>query len=540
MNRTNPLNYDHFAVELADGKYIGPFRTWRQADIEKKHRSGKFIVKCTGIGELQPFERSDGTLVDLGTLTNPKPLDLSTPLTFPTPTQPAPSASSTPAPTDEVGPPIIPERSSGKVTYTAEHAKVDAGAEERVKRQEEHVKKFGIAMAPPIYAPGFVTEKIGGENFTVSHRKHHEMPLTSSGLSGIRDAVRAEKRADVVIRPGNLRMNDDGLLYRIDGAKDAEGKPRTIVLEENGIRQLCARMNDQFPRAAEFLTVLDPVDRAYAFNKQIAKVDPEAELKLRTRLTENGLRSVYAVVGKSYSVFDADRIADLLVEPFARLDKQFGAENAPKGMALYRPDDSSMRVDAIWHADSIVNLAAGDVFKAGLRFRSSDSGGGSIKADLLVWRNLCKNLIIIDKASVEVLRRTHRGSMEGISVDLTAATTKAEEFIKGFATDWGFLRNAPVSKVEIYGETYETVPLALKALVDQGRIDGLTATNAAVEALLSGYAKEPGNGSLADIINAVTRAAHESKFDFEKQEKIERAAGELVPVLVKAAHRSLD
>ena len=540
MNRTNPLNYDHFAVELADGKYIGPFRTWRQADIEKKHRSGKFIVKCTGIGELQPFERSDGTLVDLGTLTNPKPLDLSTPLTFPTPTQPASSASSTPAPTDEVGPPIIPERSSGKVTYTAEHAKVDAGAEERVKRQEEHVKKFGIAMAPPIYAPGFVTEKIGGENFTVSHRKHHEMPLTSSGLSGIRDAVRAEKRADVVIRPGNLRMNDDGLLYRIDGAKDAEGKPRTIVLEENGIRQLCARMNDQFPRAAEFLTVLDPVDRAYAFNKQIAKVDPEAELKLRTRLTENGLRSVYAVVGKSYSVFDADRIADLLVEPFARLDKQFGAENAPKGMALYRPDDSSMRVDAIWHADSIVNLAAGDVFKAGLRFRSSDSGGGSIKADLLVWRNLCKNLIIIDKASVEVLRRTHRGSMEGISVDLTAATTKAEEFIKGFATDWGFLRNAPVSKVEIYGETYETVPLALKALVDQGRIDGLTATNAAVEALLSGYAKEPGNGSLADIINAVTRAAHESKFDFEKQEKIERAAGELVPVLVKAAHRSLD
>ena len=199
-----------------------------------------------------------------------------------------------------------------------------------------------------------------------------------------------------------------------------------------------------------------------------------------------------------------------------------------------------MRVDAIWHADSIVNLAAGDVFKAGLRFRSSDSGGGSIKADLLVWRNLCKNLIIIDKASVEVLRRTHRGSMDGIAVDLTAATAKAEEFIKGFADDWGFLRKAPVSKVEIYGEKYDTVPLALKALVDQGRIDGLTATNAAVEALLSGYASEPGNGSLADIINAVTRAAHTAKFDFEKQEKIEKAAGELVPILVKAAHRALD
>ena len=130
--------------------------------------------------------------------------------------------------------------------------------------------------------------------------------------------------------------------------------------------------------------------------------------------------------------------------------------------------------------------------------------------------------------------------MDGIIVDLTAATAKAQELIKGFANDWGFLRRAPVSKIEIYGEKYDTVPEALKALVDQGRIDGMTATNAAVEALLSGFAREPGNGSLADIINAVTRAAHEGKFGIDRQEKIERAAGDLVPVLVKAAHRALD
>ena len=153
---------------------------------------------------------------------------------------------------------------------------------------------------------------------------------------------------------------------------------------------------------------------------------------------------------------------------------------------------------------------------AAWRFRSSDSGGGSIKADLLVWRNLCKNLIIIDKKSVEVLRRTHRGSMEGIVVDLTAATERAKEFISGFAKDWGYLRAAPVSKVEIYGETYNT----------------------AVEALLRGWSKEPGH-TLADIINAVTRAAHETKFGLDKQEKIEKAAGELVPVLVRSAQKAL-
>jgi hypothetical protein len=515
------LNYDQYAVELTDGKFIGPFKTWGQATVAKAHNSGVCITRCTGIGELQPDTNADGTITDRGTITNPKRQEVSM------------------KNDDTVGQPIIPEppRQSGQVTYTAQHAAVDADAAERVARQEAHVKQFGIAMAPPIYAPGFVTEKLGGENFHISHTEHGQMPRTIDGLQGIKAAVKAEQRMDAVIHPQRLRMLPNGLLYRTDGVKNTDGTPRTIIMEDNGLRQMCARLSDQFPRAADFLSVLDPADRAEVFNKQIVKVDENFEFKTRTRMTENGLRSIYAVVGKTYSAFDADRIADVLADPFKEMSIEFG-DNVPRGMSLYRPDDSSMRVDAIWHADSIVNLAAGDVFKAGLRFRSSDSGGGSIKADLMVWRNLCKNLIIIDNASVEVLRRTHRGSMDGIVVDLTAATARAQELIKGFANDWGFLRSKPVSKVEIYGEQYDTVPEALKALVDQGRIDGLTATNAAVEALLSGYAKEPGNGSLADIINAVTRAAHEGKFGIDRQEKIEKAAGDLVPVLVKAAHRA--
>ena len=73
--------------------------------------------------------------------------------------------------------------------------------------------------------------------------------------------------------------------------------------------------------------------------------------------------------------------------------------------------------DSLWQglAGSSVTCAP-VVGPDGAVYVLSDSGGGSIKADLLVWRNLCKNLIIIDKKSVEVLRRTHRGSMDGIVV----------------------------------------------------------------------------------------------------------------------------
>lgn len=534
MQFNTRLTYDHFAVQTEDGTYRGPFKTWTAADLDRSHKGGKYIVRCTGIGELQPLLQSDGSFYDLGTIKNPKqPSEVTMSDKNKNTDTVGDPMYTTPEITDEV------QRTSGQVTYTAAHAAVDKQAEERVKRHEEHVKKFGIAMAPPIYAPGFVTEKLGGENFHLSHKEHGQMPRTIEGLQGIKEAVRTERRQDLVLNPATLRMTPTGRIYRANGVRNPDGSPKTLLLEDNGLRQLCARLSDQFPRAAEFLSVLDPADRAEVFNKQILKVDPDFEIKARTRLPGAPERSIYAFVGKTYSAFDADRIADVLSDPFREMELEFG-ENVPRGLAMYKPDDSSMRVDAIWHADSIVNLAAGDVFKAGLRFRSSDSGGGSIKADLLVWRNLCKNLIIIDNASVEVLRRTHRGSMDNIVVDLTAATAKARDLIEGFSKDWGFLRRAPVKSVEIYGEKYDTVPEALKALVDQGRIDGLTATNAAVEALLSGYAREPGNGSLADIINVVTRAAHEGKFGIERQEKIERAAGQLVPVLVKAAHRALD
>ena len=271
---SNNLKYDHYAVELPNGKYVGPYKTWAHAELAKSHNSGKYIVKCTGIGELQPFERADGSIVDLGTISNPKPLDLSAPLKL------NPNENSMPNNDDTAGGPIYdaqpePQRTSGQVTYTAAHAAVDKEAEERVKRHQAHVEKFGIAMAPPLYAPGFVTEKLGGENFHISHTEHKSMPRTADGLAGIKEAVKSERRRDLVIYPQRLRMTQNGLLYRSDGVRNADGSPKTIVLEDNGLRQLCARLNDQFPRAADFLKVLDPADRAEVFNKQIVKVDPE-------------------------------------------------------------------------------------------------------------------------------------------------------------------------------------------------------------------------------------------------------------------------
>ena len=76
MDKTiNTLKYDNYAVQLPNGKYLGPFKTWALATLSKVHNDGKYIVKCTGIGELEPYTRSDGTVIDLGPMWNAAGID---------------------------------------------------------------------------------------------------------------------------------------------------------------------------------------------------------------------------------------------------------------------------------------------------------------------------------------------------------------------------------------------------------------------------------------------------------------------------------
>ena len=522
---TKTLNYDHYAVELQNGSYLGPFRNWQHAEISKSHNSGKFILRCTGIGELQPFVAADGSVYDCGTIDKPSNILVS-----------GPAASNI----TEKSMTSPNDNNSGRLTYTGQGktGEVLQSSADRIARQEEHMSKFGIKLPPPVFAPGSLTDSgTASEMFHISHVEHSQKPLVTETLKAINEAVRAENRMDMVIHPATLRMSDDGRIFRENGRRHVDGRPVTLALEPNGLRQLCARLPEQFPRAGDFLMALDPKDRAEAFNAQIRKANPESELKTRTRFLGGTDRSVYAFVGKTYAAFDADRIATTLLSPFEELQAEYGEAGAPRGAGLYRADDSSLRVDAIWHADTIVDAGAGDVFKVGLRFRSSDSGGGSIKADLIAWRNRCLNFIIIGQGGVEILRRTHRGSIDDVSVDLTAATEKAREFVKGFAQDWGLLRSTKIDRIKLWGEEYDSVPEALKAMVDMGKIDGVTANAVATESLLSAWTQEAGN-SLADLINAVTRYAHTSKIGIDRQEKVERAAGDLVPVLVREANRA--
>ena len=44
------------------------------------------------------------------------------------------------------------------------------------------------------------------------------------------------------------------------------------------------------------------------------------------------------------------------------------------------------------------NCVAGEIFKAGVSITTADDGTGAIRIAAQLWRNLCRNLIIVDRS----------------------------------------------------------------------------------------------------------------------------------------------
>jgi hypothetical protein len=544
----NPASYDHFAWVRKDETCDGPFRLRIQAiHAQQNGGGGGYLIPCTSIGVLQPEKLPNGKYLDLGTIKEP---------TFPTYISSISADLPVAQDTDSMGiqpkveeltvdeieeilaPTENTQTTENPITYTreAETGKQTAVSMERQQRQAEHLRMFGFSLPPLPYAPGSVMDMdTAGKHFQIKRQNFDELSPIVNALESVRTRVCDERRVDVLVQPSMLRMLDDGSIYRENGKRSSTGAPSTLIMEENGLRQLCTRLPDFFPRAADFLLAMEPADRAKAFNAQARRIPAENKLLLRTRQQETEKRTVFSTVGAKYSSFDANMIAETLIPAFEGVS--YGNMGETRGTALYIPADSSLQVNALWQADTVVDAAVGDVFKVGLRFSSSDTGGGSIKGSLVVWRNACLNFVVLARTEVEIMRRVHRGSMDSIVVDLRSAASKAEIFLDAFAQDWGLLRKTDVNKIKLWGETYKSVPDALKALVEQGRIDGTTANAVGLEALLTSWKQEPGN-SLADLINAVSRYAHTEKVTIDRQQKLEHAAGELIPVLVRSVYQS--
>jgi hypothetical protein len=236
---------------------------------------------------------------------------------------------------------------------------------------------------------------------------------------------------------------------------------------------------------------------------------------------------------------DGDQVLNAYVEAFDNLGMP-----DPRGAVSYNGETTDVTIRASWHAPVSFRPSVGDVFESGITGKTNDAGNGSHTGGNSFTRVICINCTT-GTFGGDNLRRVHKGSrtqdltavgLARIQQDVGQLVTQSGEAARFFLDSWGVLREAPLNKVTVGGKRYTDPQAFLKALVGSGDLDADIARDTMVEALLRGHAAEPGE-TLADIFNAVTRAAHEGMLDEMQRWRVERAAGALLPVL---AQRALD
>lgn len=432
---------------------------------------------------------------------------------------------------------------------------VSATAKARTLAAEAVLTAAGVPLPPPVYEHGYRVVQMGVDNYVKSHHAWADQPTTVEGLEGVRDAVRREERREVVLpNRGDLRMDDGGRLVL-----PGHGP---VPCELHALRGLAGLFGDTLPQAGAMLAVLPPDERADLFNRQAQRSGRRDEIRLRVRTGPSG-PAVYALVAPTYAAHDADALAGTLID--ALRDLPGGVE--ARGEVSYDPETTRLRADAIWHADRVVDLAAGDVFKVGMRFSADDSGGGSIRGDLSASRNRCRNLLVVSVTRAASFRVVHRGDTASMADRVAAGVRKAGETTEHFTAQWGYLRRPGAVVAELTGgsedsavvarvraalllgakdadryvdavasatTTRDAVGAVYGAIADT-KLDGVdwpVRRDALVELFLRGWDAEQGVLA-ADVINGVTRV-HEAAIPVEHKVRIERSVGFVAAALAGA------
>jgi len=394
--------------------------------------------------------------------------------------------------------PQLPPKTRSDATPTP-RGTVSELARERIARQDESLAKAGFSVRPPIYAPGTRVVELGDENFRIERERVENLPRFPDAAECVVRAIEAENREDIEVPASSVKMLESGELL-VEGT--------SLELERPAFQQLATLCS--FGSGAKYLAEHCPADlRAMNVNRQLKGL--RRRVTLRTR-EARGSRRVFAAVTPTYSPVDSDSVLRAITPDL----KDAHAE--------LRYDGTGIEATALFMPDEIVDLAAGDVFKIGVRASSNDTGRGRIRLSAVVWRNLCLNLIILDEAESATVNQVHRGSTDKILSSLEDGVLAAREKVSDFLEAWGHARSVRVNAKDELKRLVEERKLKLPGIRSAEKRDQV------VEELLSAWSSEP-DDSQAGVVNAITRAAHTVEWwNMDLREELERQAARLVKV----------
>lgn len=371
----------------------------------------------------------------------------------------------------------------------------------------------------------------GDKKLRESRMKFEEQPLAVEALEQLRDTVKAEGRYEVpAVSLATLLCRYNPNNVEKDGPKAVDaalavknGSWHVIDPTPTALRHVGAFMGIEDGGVGYFAKAPARV-RAAMVEEYRGKIDPTREvvlgLKKNVASDKPGATTCYRVASPNYTPYEVDRACEDLLASTEVRDLLKGAR------CSVRYDGERATIRVIWHEEATVDFAAGDVFKAAATFTLDDVRGASIKTDSSAWRNRCLNLQIIGKQTKRGLRRRHTGAVEGIAGEFVEAALAVKDDFAAFLPVWNAARQDKI--VEQMGGDPGRV---FAGLVGAGLVTLKGTQEQQVLKLMAAWNAEPGY-TRADVLNAVTRAAHEGAWwgDLDAANEVEQQAGQLLYV----------
>lgn len=427
---------------------------------------------------------------------------------------------------------------------------VDAEGEERSTLDLLAAQAAGFTPRRPLYDRGTPVIGLGVQNARASQRAWEAQPTLPKAVETLCTFVAKENRRDVMIGIEHLAMYGDGTITGKDG--------EVWTIEPDALVQLASRLHVRNPA---FLVEVWPALRAQNWNQMIATsvrhekstcpkehayynaLDSLQTVRVRLRDSE-GKPSVWAVMSDRYAPFDVDAIAKSLAQGLAQYKDA-------KCEITY--DGHGAQFDVLFHSDvQPEKYVAGEFFKAGYRVRTSDAGGGSVTVSVLIWQNLCLNLMCIDVATFTLAKLRHIGNAEVLAQKFRDAVRVGEQRLGHFLKAWGYATDeALVSKADgryrvsealrvldemPSGDTFTEAEVLAGVFGGLKSQDKLSITNDDIPGLIMAHALDTSAAralvpvTRASVVNAVTRYAHETvgRLNPAKQSELETQAGALL------------
>lgn len=416
---------------------------------------------------------------------------------------------------------------------------IDAAAKARILADEAAARAAGFELKEPIFERGTRVNDLGVQNARKARIEFLAKPTASEAMADLQDRIRAEMRKDIEIPAAMLRMDAAGRMV----VPTNQGEQR-LNISPYAFKGLVSRLD--LPRGAgtyladcwaslraknvnNWIQLLEENERAAMLTKR----DFERKtINLRTRLSEEGNRYVFATVSDSYATYDIDKVAEAI---------QLAMPDDARAEVHYNGRSAEITI----HFHSTVapeDYAAGEVFRAGLKFRTDDTGGGSLSGFGFVEQNLCLNLIITNVAAAPVFQLNHLGSVSRMAQQFRAGIRDAQNTIAPFMKQWGYARKddlVEASKAERSG--YEGIGITeIMAALLNGAIERKLVTvpgrrEESIPKIIKAWEADtgtdgPNSGTItrAGFVNALTRFAHEGQDNVWATHEIERSASKLL------------